>query len=58
MIDQERLDDIWASIIGYEGAKKVVITKPEVLIDDVAWMIQIIKDQQEELAAWRNEGMI
>jgi hypothetical protein len=57
MLDEERLDDVWRSIEGYRGAKKVVITKPDVLVDDIEWMIKIINEQQRELKGWRKEFM-
>jgi hypothetical protein len=57
-MDEQRLEDIWRSIEGYRGAKRVTVTKPDVLVDDVYWMIEVIRDQNRELEAWRKEGMI
>lgn len=35
-----------------------IVSIREMACSDVDELIRIIKDQQEELAAWRNEGMI
>jgi uncharacterized protein YoxC len=44
----DKLQEIKRVIDSYEGSIKVVITRPQELIDDFNWLIKTIEQQQKE----------